>query len=241
MTKLALQLAVRFLNLRVVSRVSKTISSSSDTAIPTSADCGTPSGETLPSTPSLQPEINSNSSALVIRKKIYLAGANRKEPITEKPRRHRPTIRSHNSNYLARPRCRSLRLRIHRAHRSRRGITHHNAHARSSCGHRERKGKPNLRLRPNHIARLELFLQLSSVLAHLLVAIAVSDSHHRQPRAVRLRSPRQVAGLHLQQVTVLRRHRLDMQPAIDQCRPRCGRQIEEQLFRLLLHRVGSDS
>ena len=70
MTKLALQLAVRFLNFRVVFRVSKIISSSSLTAIPTSADCGTPSGEILPSTPSLQPDMNSNSSTFVMRKKI---------------------------------------------------------------------------------------------------------------------------------------------------------------------------
>ena len=81
MTKLALLLAVRFLNLRVVSKVSKTISSSSVTAIPTSADCGTPSGETLPSTASLQPEINSNSSALVMRKNIHRICTAAKGPI----------------------------------------------------------------------------------------------------------------------------------------------------------------
>ena len=44
---------MRFLYFRVVVNVSKTISSSSVTAIPTKADCGSPSGDTLPSTPSL--------------------------------------------------------------------------------------------------------------------------------------------------------------------------------------------
>src|SRR5689334_17107794 len=66
MTNAILGSARRLRHLRLVSRVSKTISSSGVTAMPTTAACGSPDGETVDCTPRRCFCRNGNSSARVM-------------------------------------------------------------------------------------------------------------------------------------------------------------------------------